>query len=138
MASTRGTPQAWGRIGGLRAWARHDNETLVGPAHRAFKARFERIVDPENRLDPAERIRRADRARRAHMLQLAQRSAQVRRSKARRPATPPIPASRRIERDDTGSNEDAVASRSSLDGRRTEGKPAYGNSARAGDDRTAR
>lgn len=55
---------------------------MVGPAHRAFRARFERLVDPEGLLDPAERSIRADRARRAHMLSLAARSAEVRRARA--------------------------------------------------------
>jgi hypothetical protein len=72
----------WGRIGGLTAWARNEPEVMVGPAHAGFRRRFERLVDPDERLDPAERAVRADRARRAHMLTLAARSAQVRRRKA--------------------------------------------------------
>jgi hypothetical protein len=75
----------WGRIGGLTAWARHEPETMVGPAHRGFRARFERLVDPDGVLDPAERTLRADRARRAHMLTLAAKSAESRRKKATRP-----------------------------------------------------
>jgi hypothetical protein len=54
---------------------------MVGPAHRGFRARFEREVDPEGTLPPAERAARAERARRAWMLQLAARSAAVRRKK---------------------------------------------------------
>ncbi len=54
---------------------------MVGPAHRAFRARFERLVDPEGNLDPVERTLRADRARRAHMLSLAAKSAESRRLK---------------------------------------------------------
>ena len=76
--------RTWGRIGGLTAWARNDPATMVGPAHRGFRRRFENLVDPEGRLTPQEREIRADRARRAHMLTLAARSAEVRRSK--RPA----------------------------------------------------
>jgi hypothetical protein len=72
----------WGRIGGLTAWSRNDRETMVGPAHRGFRARFERLVDPEGALDPRERAIRADRARRAHMLTLAARSAEDRKRKA--------------------------------------------------------
>jgi hypothetical protein len=71
-----------GRIGGLTAWSRHDAETLIGPAHRGFRARFERLVDPDGTLDPAERAIRADRAQRAHMLSLSAKSAASRRKKA--------------------------------------------------------
>jgi len=74
--------RAWGRVGGLRAWARNDPDTMVGPAHRGFRERFERLVDPDGQLDPAERAVRADRARRAHMLTLAARSAVARKKKA--------------------------------------------------------
>jgi hypothetical protein len=73
--------RAWGKIGGLTAWSRNDAATMVGPAHRAFRARFERLVDPDGTLDPQERAQRADRARRAHMLTLAAKSAEVRRTK---------------------------------------------------------
>jgi hypothetical protein len=72
----------WGKIGGLTAWSRNDAATMVGPAHRGFRARFERLVDPDGVLDEAERSARADRARRAHMLTLAARSAEARRRKA--------------------------------------------------------
>ena len=71
----------WSRIGGLRAWALNDAEVMVGPAHRGFRARFERLVDPDGILDPKERAIRADRARRAHMLDLAAKSAKARRAK---------------------------------------------------------
>ena len=74
--------RAWGRIGGLRAWALNGPEIMVGPAHRGFRTRFERIVDPEGVLPPDERKRRADRARRAHMLSLAAKSAEVRRNRS--------------------------------------------------------
>jgi hypothetical protein len=72
----------WGQIGGLTAWSRNDPETMVGPAHRGFRARFERLVDPENILDPGERAVRANRARRAYMLTLSARSAEVRRARS--------------------------------------------------------
>ncbi len=70
-----------GRIGGLVAWSRHGPETMVGPAHRGFRRRFEKLVDPEGTLDPIERAIRADRARRAYMLSLAAKSAAARRRK---------------------------------------------------------
>jgi hypothetical protein len=71
----------FGRVGGLTAWALNDAETMVGPAHRGFQARFERLVDPDGRLDPTERAIRADRARIAHMLNLAAKSAESRRKR---------------------------------------------------------
>lgn len=74
---------AWGRRGGLVAWSRNDPETMVGPAHAGFRRRFERAVDPDEKLSVAERARRADRALRAHMLELAERSAAVRAAKRR-------------------------------------------------------
>ncbi len=80
--------RTWGRIGGLKAWAHNDPETLVGPAHRAFRRRFERLVDPHDQLDPAERAVRADRARRAYMLTLAAKSAAVRRQRAEQKRSP--------------------------------------------------
>jgi hypothetical protein len=77
-----GESRTWGRVGGLTAWSRNDAATMVAPAHRAFRARFERLVDPTGTLEPEERRRRADRALRAHMLTLAAKSA-ASRSKAR-------------------------------------------------------
>jgi hypothetical protein len=77
--------RTWGRIGGLTAWALNDPETMVGPAHRGFRRRFENLVDPEGRLSEADRQVRADRARRAHMLALAAKSAAVRRSRKAAP-----------------------------------------------------
>jgi hypothetical protein len=73
--------RTWGRIGGLTAWSRNDVETMIGPAHRGFRARFEKLVDPAGTLDPAERAKRADRARHAYMLTLSARSAEARRKK---------------------------------------------------------
>ena len=71
----------WGRIGGLTAWAHNDAETMTGAAHRGFRAKFEREVDPDGTLPPAERAARGERARRAYMLQLAAKSAAARRKK---------------------------------------------------------
>jgi hypothetical protein len=85
--------RVWGRIGGLTAWARNEPETMVGPAHRGFRARFERLVDPEGQLDPVTRAIRADRAMRAHMLTLATRSVESRRkSRTEGAAREPEPA----------------------------------------------
>jgi hypothetical protein len=73
---------AYGRIGGLRAWALNDAEVMLGAAHRGFRRRFENIVDPDGRLSEPERAARAERALRAHMLTLAARSAAARRKPA--------------------------------------------------------
>lgn len=79
--TAEGTQKLYGRIGGLTAWATLDPEVMVGPAHRGFRARFERLVDPDGLLDPAERAKRAERAMTAHMLELAARSAESRRQR---------------------------------------------------------
>lgn len=90
-----------GRIGGLTAWSRNDPATMVGPAHRGFRARFERLVDPDGTLDPRERAVRADRARRAHMLSLAAKSAESRRTKKAAP-TIETPGTAQEDRRDAG------------------------------------
>jgi hypothetical protein len=92
---------AWGRIGGLTAWSRNDAETMTGAAHRGFRARFERAVDPDGALTPAERAARAERARRAYMLTLAARSAAVRRKTGSDGQKPePVKGGRRDSVDD--------------------------------------
>lgn len=77
----------YGRIGGLTAWATRDPDVMVGPAHRGFRARFEKLVDPEGQLDPAERAKRVERAMTAHMLALSAKSAEVRRQRRERGAS---------------------------------------------------
>lgn len=79
--------RSWGRIGGLTAWARNDRETMVGAAHRGFRARFEgevlRAADARGEtLTPADLATRSDRARRAYMLTLAAKSAAARKKPA--------------------------------------------------------
>jgi hypothetical protein len=91
--------RTWGRIGGLTAWSRNEPETMVGPAHRGFRRRFERLVDPDNRLEPAEREIRAERARRAHMLTLAAKSAAVRKKKDAAEVQSPAASEREGTRD---------------------------------------
>jgi hypothetical protein len=88
----------WGQIGGLTAWSRNDVETMTGPARRGFRARFERLVDPDGKLDPLERARRADRARRAHMLTLAAHSAAARRQRQAETAPTQLHVERRVVR----------------------------------------
>src|SRR5450759_3651566 len=88
----------WGRIGGLTAWSLNDAETMVGPAHRGFRRRFENLVDPDRVLPEAERQVRADRARRAHMLTLAALSAAARKKAAPGPDKTPGAATTRTGR----------------------------------------
>jgi hypothetical protein len=67
----------------VAALTRHafgDTVAATAPARAGFRAKFERQVDPDNRLTPEERSRRADRLMRAHMLKLAAKSADARRA----------------------------------------------------------
>ena len=88
----------WGRIGGLTAWSLNDAATMVGPAHRGFRRRFENLVDPDRVLPEAEREARADRARRAWMLTLAAKSAAARKKAAPGPDKTPGAAVTRTDR----------------------------------------
>lgn len=64
------------RIAAEISWARtYDRSARTLPAREAFLKRFEREVDPDNKLPPDERRRRADHAKRAYMLQLSKRAA---------------------------------------------------------------
>lgn len=80
--TARRDAQLWGRIGGLTAWSRNGSEVMLAGARRGFRARFERLVDPDGNLPLVERERRVDRAIRAHMLMLASKSAERRASRA--------------------------------------------------------
>ena len=59
--------------------AKRDARETTQRAREAFRARFEREVDPEGVLPPAERAKRAHHAFKAYMLGLAYRSAKARR-----------------------------------------------------------
>jgi len=63
-------------------WAKHDPVSGTVAARNAFLDRFDREVDPDNRLDPDERARRAGHARRRYFLDLARRSAAARRARS--------------------------------------------------------
>jgi hypothetical protein len=67
-----------GRIGAYALHAKHGNDT-ARVARDAFRARFERLVDPDRTLDPEERARRASAALREHMARLSYKSAAGRR-----------------------------------------------------------
>lgn len=64
-------------------WA-HTPDRLgaTAPARRGLIAKFEREVDPENKLDPAVRARLVENARKAYYRRLARKSAAARRKKA--------------------------------------------------------
>lgn len=70
------------RMAAYRLHAPRNPVETTAAARSAFLARFERQVDPDNRLSEAERRRRADAARKAHFIKLALRSAEVRRRRS--------------------------------------------------------
>lgn len=70
-----------GRIGAFSLHSRHDAREITQSARETFLSRFEREVDPDERLDPAERQRRAHYARKAHFARLALKSARARAAK---------------------------------------------------------
>jgi hypothetical protein len=59
--------------------ARNDSKETTAAGTAAFKARFEREVDPDCVLSAEERARRAEHARRAYMASLALKSSKARR-----------------------------------------------------------
>jgi hypothetical protein len=69
-----------GRLGAYASWAKTEDRTArTAPAARAFLDRFEREVDPENKLTVQERAKRAEWARKAYYQRLAMKSAAARR-----------------------------------------------------------
>lgn len=64
-------------------WANVDDPTeATRPAREAFLARFERQIDPHNRLSREDRTRRAEHLKKAYFANLALKSAKARRMKA--------------------------------------------------------
>lgn len=83
-----------------RRWAATENRTAAtAPARKAFEARFDRQVDPDNVLPPQERARRSANARRAYFIGLALRSARVRRAATAARRATPAAAPRGAEQD---------------------------------------
>jgi len=69
------------RIAAEISWARTpDRSARTRPAREAFLKRFEREVDPDDKLPLEERRRRAEHALRAHMLRLRKRAASARKN----------------------------------------------------------
>jgi len=57
-----------------------DRSAATAPARAAFNDRWERQVDPDQKLDPAERAKRAENAKTAHYSRMALRSS-IRRAR---------------------------------------------------------
>jgi hypothetical protein len=75
-------------LASLTRWSREEDRTAAtAPALAGFFSKFEKQVDPDNKLDPVVRAQRADAAFRAHMAGLAFKSSRARqqRSKGRTP-----------------------------------------------------
>ncbi|WP_203698858.1 hypothetical protein, partial [Catellatospora coxensis] len=69
------------RVAVHTSWANTaDRSARTAPARQAFRARFERQVDPDGVLPAEERDDRVKHAIKAYMLQLAERSSRSRRS----------------------------------------------------------
>lgn len=65
------------------SWAQTADRTArTEPGRHAFRAKFERQVDPEGRLSVEELAARAESARQAHYARLAFESAKARRNRA--------------------------------------------------------
>ncbi|HXT35021.1 MAG TPA: hypothetical protein VN837_05540 [Chloroflexota bacterium] len=60
-----------GRLGAHALHATHDARETTAKGRRAFQARFEKEVDPDNVLSPEERRTRAKHAMKAHMTRLS-------------------------------------------------------------------
>jgi hypothetical protein len=69
------------RLAAYAMHARHDARQSSANGRAAFLARFEREVDPDDRLDPEDRRRRAEHARSAYFARLALASVAARRAK---------------------------------------------------------
>ena len=71
--------QIAGKFGAHESWSRTADRTArTANGRRAFLERFEREVDPDNKLTPADRAVRAEHARKAYFQRLALKSAHAR------------------------------------------------------------
>lgn len=75
-----------GRLNAALLHSRYSTQQTTSAAHRAFMGKFEREVDPDNKLAPEERAKRAKHALTAHMIRLsmASRKARAERAAARK------------------------------------------------------
>lgn len=69
------------RAAAYRLHSLYDSRELTKNARLAFRDRFTKQVDPENRLPEDERMRRAECARKAYYTSLAAKSARARRAR---------------------------------------------------------
>jgi len=72
------------RVAAYRMHSMHDPRDTTREARAAFLAKFEREVDPDNRLPEPERRRRAEAAKKAYFNALALKSARARQARAGR------------------------------------------------------
>lgn len=70
------------RMAGLTFAANNDVHAATARARKGFDARFEREVDPNNKLPPAERRRRAEAARKAYFTRLSLKASIARTARA--------------------------------------------------------
>lgn len=87
--STNLTPsqrQTRSRLASHASWARTEDRTArTEPGRQAMLRRFEREVDPDNKLAPAERARRVESARKEYYTRLSLKASQARRRRAGAP-----------------------------------------------------
>jgi hypothetical protein len=73
-----------GQLGAFASWANtEDRAARTAPARAAADARFEREVDPENKLLPEVRAKKAEAARKAFYKRMQLASAQARKARAK-------------------------------------------------------
>jgi hypothetical protein len=72
-------------LASLTRWSREEDRTAAtAPALAGFLNKFEKQVDPDNKLDPVVRAQRADAAFRAHMARLAYASSKARAARRKK------------------------------------------------------
>lgn len=86
-----------GRLGGLRARARHDPRAATEVARAASEARYAKQVDPDGVLPPAERARRARAARSAYFASILLKSLDARVARRGRHVTGPEDLQRKAQ-----------------------------------------
>lgn len=80
MTLTPAERRLHGQIGAYKSWAHTpDRAARTLPGRLGLLAKFERQVDPDNKLMPAERAKRANSLRKAYYADLALKSARARR-----------------------------------------------------------
>lgn len=84
MSTTQTERTLRAKIAAHKRWAHTvDRTAATEPARRGLLDKFEREVDPHNRLNPAERAKQAENARREHYARMALKSARARARRRR-------------------------------------------------------